>query len=178
MPSDAELRQPLSTVGFTLADAVNGTLAEGEVQMPVNPEGGIGTLIRKVTFHLDTQPTLTFPAADSIVGVQSICALSQIQGLAGIPVLSDTRTLGACRWFGSMGSAVTDQGVIAAFLLEGTVWDYDPGILSIDQTLSVYVVSSGANLTGLSQWRGQIHYQIVRLSASEALSIASRQLSA
>ncbi len=179
MPTDAELRQPYSVVPFSVGIAAAGTATEVEIQMPVNPEGGIGTLIRQVRFSLETIPTFTIPAADTVDEPVLAIALSQIQGVVGLPATSDGRTLASSRYMGQTASQTGDGGVAWNMILLHPLWDFGPsGLLSIDQTLSVYTLASGSTVSGTGQYRGQIHYQIVKLSASEALSIAARQLSA
>jgi len=180
MPTDAELRQPYSVVPFAIGSAIgDDPVTELEIQMPVNPEGGVGTLLRQVRFALDTVPSFLIPTADAVDEPLLTCSLSQIQGQTTVPRLGDGRTMALCNYVGQIASQIGDSGVAWNMFLDHPVWDFGPsGILSIDQTLSVYAQAFGLIVNGTSFWRGQIHYQIVKLSAQEALSIASRQLSA
>lgn len=175
MPTEAELRQPLSPLAINISESAPVTLTEQQITLPVNIESSLGVLFKHIVFSVDGIGAFTPPGADTVVFTQEVdVGISLVQGLAGFPSLADPRTLAACHMVIGAASAPADAGVSISIAVFGDRWDFNPGILVVDQTISLYIVSTG--LTTASTARARLSYQLVKVTPTEALSFALRSL--
>lgn len=175
MPTEAEVRAPMSSIGVVISEAVVTVLEEVQFAVPVSIESNLGMLIRSVQFNQDGLGAAAPPGADSMTNTrESDVALSLVQGLATIPTLQDPRTLCAMHVLLGAGTAAGDTGISQSIAVWGDTWDFGPGILVMDPTLSLYLISS--TLTSSSTVRMRLHYQLIKVTAQEAISFAVRSL--
>lgn len=170
-PRPEDARGPLSVVREIVIESAANTLTNEDLTLPVNPQLGIGVLIRKVSFQ-PTIPTPVIPVADAVNDIETRFALSTRQGLTTMPAFQDPGVLGAGVSSTRAASQIGDTGVAFDSKVQGDDWEYrDFGLLVVTRTLTLYIESSGVIATGnVRVWVG---FHLVRVEPEDLLAAIS-----
>ncbi len=168
-----EAKGPLSFVRATIAEVSINTLAEVQVQLPVDISLGAGILVRTVDFEMiGSEPDP--PAADDTAQSRGKAVWSTRNDQTSLPRLNTPGVFAIMERLTVIGSAPADAGLGIGIDVHGAHWGYGGfGVLLATKTISLYVQGSNESAGNQLTVRSMIGFHLVEITDRDILAAIS-----